>query len=37
IHEYDEVDLDEVWKTAKSDIPNLIALLEPLAPRQDKP
>lgn len=25
IHEYDEVDLEEVWKTAKSDIPNLIA------------
>lgn len=34
IHEYDAVDLDEVWKTVTSDIPQLIALLEPLAPRE---
>jgi len=36
IHEYDEVDLDEVWKTARSDIPRLIKQLEPLAPRQEE-
>ena len=35
IHEYDEVDLDEVWKTISSDIPRLISLLEPLAPREE--
>ena len=36
IHEYDEVDLDEVWKTVRSDIPRLIRLLEPLAPREEE-
>ncbi|NER37358.1 MAG: DUF86 domain-containing protein [Oscillatoria sp. SIO1A7] len=30
IHDYDDIDLDEVWKTAQTDIPNLLALLEPL-------
>ncbi|MBI3302044.1 MAG: DUF86 domain-containing protein [Deltaproteobacteria bacterium] len=34
IHEYEDVDLDAVWKTARSDIPHLIALLEPLAPSE---
>lgn len=29
IHEYDEVDLDEVWKTATSDVPELIRILSP--------
>lgn len=33
IHEYDAVDLDEAWRTVISDVPRLIALLEPLAPR----
>jgi len=28
IHAYDNVDLDEVWKTAKSDIPRLLRQLE---------
>jgi uncharacterized protein with HEPN domain len=32
IHEYDTVDLEEVWRTATADIPQLIAFLEPLAP-----
>jgi uncharacterized protein with HEPN domain len=32
IHEYDDVDLDKVWKTLTADIPPLIAALEPLAP-----
>lgn len=34
IHEYDIVDLDEVWKTADTDVPNLLSLLEPLLPKQ---
>ena len=32
IHEYDDVDLDEVWKTTSEDIPKLISCLEPLCP-----
>lgn len=36
VHEYEDVDLDEVWKTARSDIPRLMDSLEPLAPRPDK-
>ncbi len=36
IHEYDNVDLDEVWKTTRSDIPRLIKQLEPLAPSKEE-
>jgi uncharacterized protein with HEPN domain len=36
IHQYDAIDLDEAWKTVSSDIPRLIALLEPLAPREEE-
>ena len=36
IHDYDEVDLDEVWKTVASDIPKLLSVLVPLVP-QEKP
>jgi uncharacterized protein with HEPN domain len=36
IHEYDKVDLEEVWKTATSDMPRLIKQLEPLAPRKEE-
>jgi len=32
IHQYDAVDLDEVWKTARQDVPDLLVLPEPLAP-----
>jgi uncharacterized protein with HEPN domain len=32
IHEYDDVDLEEVWKTVRSDVPRLIAQLELIAP-----
>ena len=32
IHHYDAVDLDEVWKTTETDIPDLLARLEPLVP-----
>lgn len=30
IHEYNNVDLDEVWKTVKSDIPLLLSQIEAL-------
>lgn len=30
IHEYDAVDLDEVWRTVESDIPRLLKQLEQL-------
>ena len=32
IHGYDAVDLDEVWKTAEEDIPQLLAALNRLLP-----
>ena len=34
IHGYDIVDLDEVWKTAEADVPDLLAWIEPLLPKQ---
>ncbi|MEG4508088.1 DUF86 domain-containing protein [Microcoleus sp. F6_B4] len=30
IHLYDDIDLDEVWKTSNEDIPTLLIALEPL-------
>jgi uncharacterized protein with HEPN domain len=33
IHAYDTVDWDEVWKTATSDVPNLLAKIEPSLPK----
>ena len=30
IHEYDEVELDNVWDTIERDLPSLVAALEPL-------
>ncbi|MEE8389890.1 MAG: HepT-like ribonuclease domain-containing protein [Anaerolineae bacterium] len=35
IHGYDIVDLDEVWRTAVVDVPDLLTLLEPLLPKQE--
>ncbi|MBM3299135.1 MAG: DUF86 domain-containing protein [Deltaproteobacteria bacterium] len=32
IHEYFRVDLDQVWDTARKDLPELIAQIEPLVP-----
>ena len=32
IHFYEGVDLEEVWKMVSSDLPELIRLIEPLAP-----
>ncbi len=34
IHGYDLVDWDEVWKTATSDVPGLLAQIEPLLPTE---
>ncbi|MDI7267229.1 MAG: DUF86 domain-containing protein [Myxococcota bacterium] len=34
IHGYDTVDLEEVWKAATVRVPQLIVLLEPLAPAE---
>ena len=36
IHEYDDVDLNEVWKPARSDVPRLIAPRELLAPSKEE-
>ena len=35
IHQYDEVDLNLVWKAADSDIPDLLQKLAPLLPAQE--
>ena len=34
IHQYDDVDLDEVWKTVKAEIPKLSSQLQSLVPRK---
>jgi uncharacterized protein with HEPN domain len=34
IHKYDDVDLEEVWKTAQKDVPELLTLLVPLLPEE---
>jgi uncharacterized protein with HEPN domain len=34
IHQYDDIDLDQVWKTANEDIPTLLANLEPFLPEE---
>jgi len=36
IHGYDAVDFDEVWGTAASDIPALLAALGPLLPAEEE-
>jgi uncharacterized protein with HEPN domain len=33
IHNYDDVDVGEVWKTLNLDVPDLLRCLEPLLPR----
>jgi len=35
IHAYDAVDLEEVWKTLRTDIPELLNFLEPFVPLND--
>jgi uncharacterized protein with HEPN domain len=34
IHEYDEVELSDVWDTIARDLPSLIAAVEPLVPQR---
>lgn len=34
IHEYDSVDLDEVWQTVNVDLPELVAALGPHIPQE---
>jgi uncharacterized protein with HEPN domain len=34
IHGYDAIDLDEVWKTATRDVPEVLIKIEPLRPRR---
>lgn len=36
IHGYDDVDLEEVWRTVSIDMLDLITLLGPLEPRQEE-
>lgn len=36
IHAYDAVDVDEVWKTATQDVPDMLARIEPLLPKESK-
>lgn len=36
IHQYDDVDLDEVWNVATISIPELIRQIEPLVPPEDQ-
>lgn len=35
IHDYDSVDLGQVWQTIDRDVPQVIHSLEPLAPKSD--
>jgi uncharacterized protein with HEPN domain len=34
VHEYDTVDLDEVWRTVQSDLPKLVVFAERLSPKR---
>ena len=36
IHAYDEVDLEEVWRTAEIDIPNILRRLGSIVPPNDE-
>jgi uncharacterized protein with HEPN domain len=36
IHQYDAVDLDEVWATVRRDLPGLLRVLAPLIPPEDE-
>lgn len=37
IHKYDDVDLEEVWRTIERDLPELVAMLEPMTPGEEQP
>ena len=32
IHAYEDVDLNEIWKTVSEDIPDLLSKIDPLLP-----
>jgi uncharacterized protein with HEPN domain len=36
-HDYDEVDLDEVWKVVEENLPQLLSYIEPLVSNGDNP
>jgi len=36
-HDYDEVDLDEVWKVVEENLPQLLSYIEPLVSNDDNP
>jgi len=36
IHAYDAVDIEEVWKTLRVDVPGLVDFLAPLVGREDR-
>jgi uncharacterized protein with HEPN domain len=36
IHAYDTVDLNEVWKTATKDVPDLLSNIQPLLPNNQE-
>lgn len=36
IHNYDEINLDRVWETAQIDVPNFLAMIEPLLPVEEE-
>lgn len=37
IHDYDDIDLDEAWRIATEDVPQLLHQLQPLLPPPDSP
>jgi uncharacterized protein with HEPN domain len=37
VHEYFDIDVEEVWKVVETDIPLLLPLIEPLVPPDEEP
>jgi uncharacterized protein with HEPN domain len=36
IHDYDEIDLEQVWDTSQTDVPIFLAMIEPLLPVEEE-
>jgi uncharacterized protein with HEPN domain len=36
IHNYDEINIGRVWETAQIDVPNFLAMIEPLLPVEEE-
>jgi uncharacterized protein with HEPN domain len=36
IHDYDEIDLEQVWDTSQTDVPIFLARIEPLLPVEEE-